>query len=680
MCNNLLIIIFLLVCISVSTYVFAGDNIITVFANKEIGAVNKKIFGNNFIGYDTAPHNPGTPHWYGYADYGAGIWDPKRNKSVREVIDLAKGAGLSVVRFPGGCATKQYNWKDAIGKERMHFIYGIDEFLKTVGEVGAEPVITVSYFTGNEQDAADLVEYLNSPCDGKNPWAEKRAENGHPESYGVKYYEIGVEVWHGDHRDIKSVSPAEYANRYLKYYAAMKAVDSSIKLGAVLYTDDWNRVVLDIIKDKLDFGIIHTYPKPPVWRDELEKMPSDEVFFITLAIPTLEYEVYFDQTLRLLKEKSGIEVPLAITEYNAGLVQDNPVPYRHSLGAALVNAELLRIFLKPGHNILMADYWQFSNSYWGAIKSEDDFMAHDYRRPINYIKRPNFYVYELYNKHFGDILIDTDVKSESYDLTGSVSYIKDVFKKGKGDTANGNLLSGRWNIDKISGVDAYEKDKILEVDFKDPEDFNYYNNSKQAKVQPDTYYKLSGYIRTEELITVGGGVSLVIMDNRRHLKIDSSATTENITGTSDWQYVSAIYKTLSDAESVYVRAMRIGHKGPLKGKAFFKDVKLEKYISPDTNVPFLAVSASKNKEGNKLYLMVVNKNINNSTTSLIELKDFFPQGEIPAWILNGQTIDATNEKKNDNVKISYKELKIKDASFEFTFEPHSLTAFEIKRE
>ena len=66
-------------------------------------------------------------------------------------------------------------------QEEKAFLYGIDEFLKTCEEVGAEPVITVSYFTGDEQDAADLVEYLKGR---------------------VKYLEIGNEVWHGDHRNM----------------------------------------------------------------------------------------------------------------------------------------------------------------------------------------------------------------------------------------------------------------------------------------------------------------------------------------------------------------------------------------------------------------------------------------------------------------------------------------------
>jgi alpha-L-arabinofuranosidase len=173
---------------------------INVYYNQELGQVNNKIFGNNFLGYDPMTYEDWSKEYYGYSDFGAGIWDPKQKHAVKETIDLAKGAGITIARFPGGCGTHHYNWKTSIGKERKHFLYGLDEFLKTCDEIKADPIITLSYFEGNENDAADLVEYLNISDDGKHKWAAERAKNGHSKSYNVKYFEIGNEDWHGDHR------------------------------------------------------------------------------------------------------------------------------------------------------------------------------------------------------------------------------------------------------------------------------------------------------------------------------------------------------------------------------------------------------------------------------------------------------------------------------------------------
>ena len=78
--------------------------------------------------------------------------------------------------------------------------------------------------------------------------------------------------------------------------------------------------------------------------------------------------------------------------------------------------------------------------------------------------------------------------------------------------------------------------------------------------------------------------------------------------------------------------------------------------------------------------MVINKNLDKAEASSIELKDFMPSEDAYAWILNGPSIGATNEEKEDNVIVTRKEFKVEGNRFEFTFEPHSLTAIEILRE
>jgi alpha-L-arabinofuranosidase len=295
----------------------------------------------------------------------------------------------------------------------------------------------------------------------------------------------------------------------------MKSVEPQINIGVVLcpiYWDNWNRRVLNVVKDKVDFGIVHTYPVPE--EGDLRLMGAKQIFEISLGVPVFGDEVNFQHTLKLLKAESGRDIPLAITEYNGGFTQEKPVPYRHCLGTALINAELLRIFMKPEHKILMANYWQFCNSYWGMVKSQEDFMKHDYSYPIAYIKRPNYYVFELYTKHFGSELIMADVESG--------------------------------------------------------------------------FYREKGF-----------------------------------------------------------------------------------------SIPYLTVNTSVNEDKSKIYLLVVNKNLAEPVCARIHLKDFLSSGGGDAWILNGPSIDATNEKNPNNVKVMHRKFEIRDNPFGFTFEPHSLTAIEI---
>jgi len=667
--------------------VYSQEAKISIDCSQELGEINPLVFGNNLIAYDPKTYENGwVKEYYGYSDFGAGIWDSFKNKPQPEVIKLAKDVGITVVRFPGGCGAHHYNWKEAIGKKRRHFLFGIDEFLKVAQEIGAEPIFTLSFYAGDENDAADLVEYLNLPDDGKNNWARQRAMNGRKEPYNVRYFEVGNEEWHGNHKDIKELSAEEYAQKYLKYYRALKAKDPKVLVGVILYKPEWNKKVLEIVGKNVDFGIIHTYPSAGR-RKDLETMEPKTIYALTLAKPILRDKYTLAEALVLLKEKAGKDIPLAITEYNGGFVQDKPVPYRHCLGTALLNAELLRLFTQPENNILFANYWNFCNEYWGMVANGFDGSWRSLYNP--YYKRPNYFVFELYHKHFGDILLEAKVRSDGYDAS-QYQPIKALIAKLKtGTLIRGNLLPGAWVIRPASGVIAQEKSGVLELEFAaeeegKPKTYNYYHSIKQAQVEPDAYYKLSGWIKTENLVAELG-VCLEVQDSRGWNATKSAASTEKISGSTDWTFVEVIYQTLPDAKAVNVIARRVGEKGPLSGKAYFKDVRLEKFVpSVDTKIPYLSVNASKSKDGKKVYLMVINKNMDSPITATVELKGFLPANQGKSWVLNGPSIDATNEKKHDNVKVVEKSFNIPACKpeddvcrFEYTFDEHSLTAIEV---
>ncbi len=663
-------------------------NKIVIETKMENETVNKKVFGNNLLGFDPSINYESWKPATRIMDYGAGIWDGKGENPVEEVLCLAKESGISVLRFPGGCGTHHYNWKETIGKKRRHYWFGLDEFLHVAETLMAEPVITVSYFTGGPDDAADLVEYLNMPNDGSNPrggvdWASMRAKNGHPKPYNVKYLEIGNEVYHGDHQYIKRVQANEYAKRYLLYYQQIKSVDGTVLVSAVLHNSKWNRCVMEKIGEKIDFGSIHIYPSLPQGED-LATWKTEEIFRYIFASPIFKWELQIKELLDLLRTKAGQDGPLAVTEYNGMFVQKDPVPYRHTLGNALLNAELLRIFIKPENHILIANHWNFVNEYWGMIANG---FNGDYRalnRP--YFKRPNYYVFQLYNEHFGDILIDTDVQSKSYALPAEplFDHLKEKFHGRDGMFGKNERLSS-WKITAFAGVKVEVKDGQIIINFQNPQRFNYYHTVKYTRVRPGTFYRLSGYIKTENLED-NNGVRLEVQDIRGWTNTHSAAFTREITGTTDWQYVDVIYRTLPDAQSVRIIARRVGEAGPLRGKAFFKDVKYQQWIPKRyTEIPYLSVSASKREAGDKVYLMVINKNLEESIPATIDLKDFIPASKADAWALNGPSVEATNEKDHDNVKVTHEEFEIWKqgdgikSSFEFTFEPHSLTAIEIER-
>ncbi len=641
-------------------------NIVVDF-NQNKGVVNRKILGLNVLGV----YSPGEPN--PYSNFGAGLWDPRNNVFVKEPMELVKKIRVSTLRFPGGLGTYDYDWKKTIEKNRSEFLFGLDEFMQMSKELKAEPVFTLSYFTGEPKDAADLVEYLNSAADNNHPWAIKRASKGHQEPYGVKYFEVGNEI---DNGKVRSVTAEEYAASVLQYYDAIKKIDPQVKVGAVLSNKKWNETVLKIISDKVDFVILHIYPTP-VWGKDLESMPIEEIFSSSLAIPAIQIDFELKALQCLLQKTSSRDIPVFVTEFNGGFAQDDPVPYRHSLGNALVNAELIRILTDPSNNVAMAHQWNFINEYWGMIAN--GFKGDEKDLSNSYYKRPNFYAFDLYANHFGDELILSEVISPHYDVGQDDFYKEFIRSLSPGSIEGHNSLEHEWNIFPVEGIEAKQEGDVLSLNFGHYQQWNYFHSVKLADVKSDTFYKLSGFIKTIGLMD-DSGVSLEVQDARGWDKTHSAMSTAKVKGNTDWQYVDAIYKTLPDALRLKVFARRIGDHGPLKGKALFKDVKLQKFVPQiASKVPYLSVNASKSSDGKKVYLMVVNKNLNSPETATIELKNF-PADKIGmAWILNGPSVDATNEVNHDRVKITHRIFNIFGEKFVYTFEPHSVTAIEIHR-
>lgn len=179
------------------------------------------------------------------ADHVEG-WDP-------EVVAYMREARLPLLRFPGGNFASGYHWQDGIGPldsrpaepnpawfgvEWNHV--GTDEWLKLCELMGTEPLICVNAGDGTPEEAAAWVEYCNGGV--HTPMGRLRAENGHPEPYGVKRWEIGNELygsWQIGHTDAQG-----YAERYGEFHRAMSAVDPDLEFIACGHDAHWNRTVV----------------------------------------------------------------------------------------------------------------------------------------------------------------------------------------------------------------------------------------------------------------------------------------------------------------------------------------------------------------------------------------------------------------------------------------------------
>lgn len=327
--------------------------------------------------------------------------------SVRpDVFDKIRLLRPAFIRWPGGNVAQDYHWQWGIGPrdERVTWTnlswknepepsdFGTDEFVMFARALGAEPSITVNVEGrgATAAEAAAWVEYCNGPATSK--YGAMRAANGHAAPFGVKYWEVGNEIW-GDW--VRGHSDAEtYARNYNRYAQAMRAVDPSIKLIAVGNNDmDWNRTVLREAGRNIDYLAIHHY----YGRREMRGDP------LNLMARPLFFERFYERVQRLLDELGLAErVKLAINEWGLDL----PSERQYSMDSALYAARLMNVFERSGDIVEMSAVSDLVNGWPGGIIQAG-------RHSV--FVSPIYLVNQLYAEHRGDQLLATTVNSPTFD-------------------------------------------------------------------------------------------------------------------------------------------------------------------------------------------------------------------------------------------------------------------------
>ncbi|MEV4149253.1 cellulose binding domain-containing protein [Amycolatopsis sp. NPDC049691] len=269
------------------------------------------------------------------------VWDSQLGTDA--VADLYGAAGVRTMRYPGGSYGDIYHWKDNTAPGGyVAPNTDFDTFMGGVRRAGAQPIVIANYGTGTPAEAADWVRYANVT-----------------KGYGVKYWEIGNELygnghyganWEADNHEDKS--PAAYAAGVVAYADAMKAVDPSVKIGAVLTTPanwpdgivaagdtgTWNQTVLSIAGPHVDFAVLHWYPSGSTAEEALSR--TEQV----------------DDMLYLAREQitryAGKPLGIALTETNTPVGMDTQP-------GALFAAETYASMLENG--VFTVDWWDTHN-------------------------------------------------------------------------------------------------------------------------------------------------------------------------------------------------------------------------------------------------------------------------------------------------------------------------------
>ncbi|WP_345774048.1 alpha-L-arabinofuranosidase C-terminal domain-containing protein [Paenibacillus sp. H1-7] len=357
----------------------------------------------------------------------------------KEVIDMAKELNAGMMRLAGNYISA-YHWQQAIGPvyERPCVVneawggwtskyFGTDEFIRFCRDLNVEPLICVNDGSGTPEEAAQWIEYCNGGAD--TPMGRLRAENGHPEPYGVKYWEIGNEVW--GPWQVGHCNAEQFAERCVRFAQAMKAADPGIVLLACGDTRmDWNRALLERAAEHMDYVTLHLYHGYNRFGMN-GRTPAEERYKAIVSYPEWTRE-----SIRQIREMFGSDpryshLKLAITEYNT-MYYPNTVrkglPNEHTLEAAVANAANLNEFIRNSDLIEIGSFSDLVNGWLGGCIRVGDYYADQFRgkskgwsgKSLTVYGTPTYHMMKMYaNRNLGHV-VQSRIECGSYKLSSPV--------------------------------------------------------------------------------------------------------------------------------------------------------------------------------------------------------------------------------------------------------------------
>lgn len=268
----------------------------------------------------------GANHRYSFDGYR--IWDAAADRPDPDAVARIKAMGVTMLRWPGGTLANTLLWKGTIGKNRdcqrdgrmdvgkqddpaddvldaRYPAYGLNEHLRFAAAVGAQTQVMVPMAIGTARDAADLVEYLNTPA--------------------------------GD--EIKSVHKG-----YVDFRAAMRAVDPDIAVcaswGRPVFAGRFEQLKGTAIPADSRYDCLTTHPYTHFQAGGMDDWDSAVEGHDWQMIGAGQSRDEFTEIRSAVRDKAANEPSVAISESGALWgPHDSPIPaYTYAMTHALYMA------------------------------------------------------------------------------------------------------------------------------------------------------------------------------------------------------------------------------------------------------------------------------------------------------------------------------------------------------
>ena len=138
---------------------------LTIDRSSPIGTIEPEVYGQFLEHLGAQPYGS---IWVGEES------DIPNTDGIRDDVFAALDAlDIPVIRWPGGCYSDRYQWRDGIGERAVRTnaawggtiepnTFGTHEFFNLAERLGAKTYLNINIGTGTPKEAADWLEYITA--------------------------------------------------------------------------------------------------------------------------------------------------------------------------------------------------------------------------------------------------------------------------------------------------------------------------------------------------------------------------------------------------------------------------------------------------------------------------------------------------------------------------------------
>ncbi|RIJ32705.1 alpha-N-arabinofuranosidase [Henriciella mobilis] len=384
----------------------------TVDPSSPIGTIAPEVYGQFLEHLGAQP--------YGSIWVGEDSDIPNTDGIRDDVFAALDKLDIPVIRWPGGCYSDRYYWRDGIGERALRTnaawggtlepnTFGTHEFFNLAERLGAKTYLNINIGTGTPKDAADWLEYITAT---RGDRAEERRSNGRDEPWTVDYLAIGNETWGcGGH-----ITPEYYADTYALYSSFAKTEGEQPKRiisGSHDENIEYSDAVLShpYIADLAEGISVHVYSLPTGdWGAKGAAVGFPEAEWISTLSRALRMEGVITDQIAMFEEHEdlGDDFGLYVDEWGTWYdpaTEDTPALYQqNTMRDAVVAALSLNIFHDHADRVAMTNIAQMVNVLQAMILTDGPDM----------VLTPTYHVFEMYKPFQGATALPVSYDAPDY--------------------------------------------------------------------------------------------------------------------------------------------------------------------------------------------------------------------------------------------------------------------------